>query len=282
MNSAASRFGLAPNHQRARGELRVSFRQREGRTVLDGLRQEGCLKARFPRPERGAWTSMVMLNTSGGVAGGDSLATAIGVADGASVTVTGQTAERFYRALPTGGAAQLRNVLTVGARAAAEWLPQETILFDRCALDRRLDVSLGSDAWFLGIEALVFGRAAMGETVKQATVRDTVRVTRESALVLHDAVRLDGAVEALLGRAAVMRGTRGLATILLASQDAETRLDTLREALAPCDAEWGASAWNGLLVARILATDGARLRKAMIAGIQVLRATRPMPRVWLC
>jgi urease accessory protein len=122
----------------------------------------------------------------------------------------------------------------------------------------------------------------MGESVNQGSVRDTIRVTRDDALVLHEAVRLDGAVGVLLDRAAVMRGARGLATILLASQDAETRLDTLREALAPCDAEWGASAWNGLLVARILATDGARLRKAMVAGIQVLRETRPLPRVWLC
>jgi urease accessory protein len=282
MNSAACPLDLAPDHQRARGELRVSFRRREGRTVLDGLRQEGCLKARFPRPERGAWTSVVMLNTSGGIAGGDRLATAIGVADGASVTVTGQTAERFYRALPAGGPAQLRNGLTVGARAAAEWLPQETILFNGCALDRRLEVSLASDAWFLGVEALVFGRAAMGETVKQASVRDTIRVTRGGALVLHDAVRLDGAMSALLDRAAVMRGARGLATILHASQNAEMRLDTLREALAPCDAEWGASAWNGLLVARVLAPDGARLRKAMVAGIQALREARPLPRVWLC
>ena len=269
-------------HQRAKGELRVSFGTREGRTVLSGLRQEGCLKARFPRPERGAWTSMVTLNTSGGVAGGDVLATTIQVADGASVTVAAQTAERLYRALPGGGPAQLRNGLTVGAGSAAEWLPQETILFDRCAMDRRLDVSLARDAWFLGVEALVFGRTAMGESVNQASVRDTIRVTRDGALVLHEAIRLDGGVGALLDRAAVMRGARGLATILHASQDTETRLGTLREALAPCDAEWGASAWNGLLVARILATDGARLHRTVVAGIQALRRTRPLPRVWLC
>jgi urease accessory protein len=282
MYDAGSPSELVSEHQRARGELRVSFRRREGRTVLDGLRQEGCLKARFPRPERDAWTSAVMLNSSGGVAGGDVLATTISVGDGARATVAAQAAERFYRALPEGAPARVRNRVEVGAGSSAEWLPQETILFDRCALDRRLDVALEANAWFLGVEALVFGRAAMGESVDRASVRDTIRVTRGGALVLHDAVRLDGAAGALLDRAAVMRGARGLATILHASQDAETRLDTLREALAPCDAEWGASAWNGLLVARILATDGARLRRAVVAGIQALRGTRPLPRVWLC
>ena len=48
-----------PVHQRARGSLRLSFKRRGGATVLDGLRQEGCLKARFPRTERGAWPGAV-------------------------------------------------------------------------------------------------------------------------------------------------------------------------------------------------------------------------------
>ncbi len=225
---------------------------------------------------------MVMLNSSGGVAGGDALATTISAGNGARATVAAQAAERFYRALPDEAPALVRNRIEVGAGASVEWLPQETILFDRCAFDRRLDLSLAADAWFLGVEALVFGRAAMGESVDEASVRDTIRVRRKGALVLHDAVRLDGAVGALLDRAAVMRGARGLATIVHAAPDAETRLDRLRQALAPCEAEWGASAWDGLLVARILAADGRALRVATIAGIQALRGARPLPRVWLC
>jgi urease accessory protein len=282
MYGAASRSDLFAGHQRSRGELRVSFRARGDRTVLSGLRQEGCLKARFPRPECRAWTSAVMLNSSGGVAGGDVLATTINAGDGARATVAAQAAERFYRALPDDAPAQVRNRVEVGAGAAVEWLPQETILFDRCALDRRLDVALTGDAWFLGVEALVFGRAAMGERVDRASVRDTIRVTRDDALALHDAVRLDGAVGALLRRAAVMRGACSLATIVHAASDAEARLDGLRAALAPSKAEWGASAWGGLLVARIIAADGITLRTAMVDGIQALRGGRPLPRVWLC
>ena len=40
-------------HQRARGELVVSFKRRDGASVLDRLRQDGCLKARFPRAQGG-------------------------------------------------------------------------------------------------------------------------------------------------------------------------------------------------------------------------------------
>ena len=46
-------------HQRAQGTLRLSVKRRGDATVLDGLRQEGCLKARFPRTEYGAWAGGV-------------------------------------------------------------------------------------------------------------------------------------------------------------------------------------------------------------------------------
>ena len=51
--------------QRAIGVLRARVKCRDGRTVLDRFRQEGCLKARLPRPEVGAWTSIVTLNSAG-------------------------------------------------------------------------------------------------------------------------------------------------------------------------------------------------------------------------
>ncbi len=172
-----------------------------------------------------------MLNSSGGVAGGDALSTTVRVGDGARATVAAQAAERFYRALPDTPPARVRNRVEIGAGGGAEWLPQETILFDRCALDRRLDVSLASDAWFLGVETLVFGRAAMGEAVSHGFLRDTVRIRRDGVVVLHDAIRLEGAIADRLARVAVAHGARGIATILHAAPDAEQRLGLLRHAL---------------------------------------------------
>lgn len=282
MYDAASRSDLAPALQRARGALRLSFRQHDGRTVLAGLRQEGCLKARFPRPERHAWTGVVVLNSSGGVAGGDMLSTTVQLERGARATIVGQAAERFYRALPDTEPARVRNRVEIGPGGAAEWLPQETILFDRCALDRRLDVTLATGASFLGVEALVFGRAAMGEAVERAFLRDTMRISRGGRLVLQDAIRLDGEVAERMRYRAAMNGARGLATVLHAAPDAERHLGAVREALATCDAEYGASAWDGLLVLRIVAADGARLRGAVTAGLAALRGSRPLPRVWQC
>ena len=281
MYDAAS-LSEAETHQRAVGELRLSMRLRGTDTVLDGLRQMGCLKARFPRPERGAWTNAVSLNTAGGIAAGDRLTSAIAIGQGARATIAGQAAERCYRALPGATPAVVRTALAVAPGAAMEWLPQETILFDRCALDRWLDIELAPDAWFLGVEAIVFGRTAMGEQVGHANFRDTIRIRRDGRLLLHDAVRIQGEVAARLARPAIGGGACAMATLLHVAPDAEAALDGLRDALADAPGEWGASAWDGMLVARFLAADGASLRQAVVTGLQALRGERPLPRVWLC
>ena len=281
MYDAAS-LSEADTHQRAVGELRLSMRLRGTETVLDGLRQMGCLKARFPRPERGAWTNAVSLNTAGGIAAGDRLTSAIAIGEGARATIAGQAAERCYRALQGAAPATVRTEIRVAPGASMEWLPQETILFDRCALDRRLEIELASDAWFLGVEAIVFGRAAMGEQVGHANFRDTIRIRRDGRLLLHDAVRMQGEVAAKLARPAIGGGARAMATLLHVAPDAEMALEALRDALADAPGEWGASAWDGMLVARFLAADGASLRRAVMTGLQALRGERPLPRVWLC
>jgi urease accessory protein len=278
MYDAASRSD-ATVLQRAVGDLRVVLRVRDGHTVLDGLRQAGCLKARFPRPECHDWSTVVTLNTSGGIAGGDALTSSFELQPGARATIASQAAERFYRALPGSVAASVNTRIAVAAGGAAEWLPQETILFDRCALDRRLDVELAEDASFLGIETLVFGRAAMGETVQHAWLRDGIRVRRRGRLVLNDAIRMDGEVARLLQRTAIAGGAAASETIWCVAPDVEARLDALRAVLPD---EAAASAWNGMLVTRLLADSAAALRVATIAVLHVLRDGRPLPRVWLC
>jgi urease accessory protein len=278
MYDAASRSD-ATMLQRAVGELRVVLRVRDGHTVLDGLRQAGCLKARFPRPECHDWSTVVTLNTSGGIAGGDALASSFELQPGTRATIASQAAERFYRALPGSVPASVNTHIAIAAGGAAEWLPQETILFDRCALDRRLEVELAEDASFLGIETLVFGRAAMGETVQLAWLRDGIRIRRDGRLVMNDAIRMDGEVARLLQRTAIARGAGAAATIWFVAREVEARLDAVR-AILPDEA--AASAWNGMLVTRLLADNAAALRLATTAVLHVLRDGRPLPRVWLC
>jgi urease accessory protein len=266
--------------QRAVGELRVGVKRYEDRTVLQDLRQSGCLKARFPRRVVAGWMDVVTLNTGGGVAAGDRLDLAVSAGADARVTVSAQAAERFYRARDSDAPSRVRTLLTLGAGAALEWLPQETILFDRCALDRRLEIALAPGAQFLGVETLVFGRMAMGESIRHAWLRDLIRISHGGALLLHDAIRMDGSIETLMRRRAVGGGARALANLVYVAPNAERLLEPVRVALSVAEA--GASAWSGMLVARILGPDSACVRRGVIAALDVLRESRPLPRVWLC
>ena len=266
--------------QRAKGEVRVGVRRLGEATMLQDLRQLGCLKARFPRPSAPGWLDVVTLNTGGGVAGGDQLDLAFTAAPGAQLVVAAQAAERFYRAASFDVPAAVRTHLHIAEGASLDWLPQETILFDRCALNRRLDIDVAADARFLCVETLVFGRAAMGEIVRNAWLRDLIHIRRGGELLLHDAIRLDGSVHDLLQRPAIGQGARVVSTVLLVAPDAESMLEPVRSAIG--SAEAGVSAWNGMLVARILGHDSAAVRRTVVAALAVLRKSRPLPRVWLC
>jgi urease accessory protein len=121
----------------------------------------------------------------------------------------------------------------------------------------------------------------MGERVITARLRDLIRVRRGGDLLLHDGIRLEGEFDLVLERPSVAGGARAVATLVHVAPDAEAQLDAVRTALADA-AGFGVSAWNGMLIARILAPDGASARRAIVAVLSVLRDGRPLPRVWLC
>ncbi len=268
-------------HQRARGALHLALRRRGLPTVLEDLREEGCLRARFPRPRDGDTHETVLLNVSGGVAPGDEATVHVRLGEGARAVVAGQAAERFYRAAPGSRPARLRTVLTLGAGASLCWLPQGSILFDGTALDRETAVHAAADARLLAVEQLVLGRAAMGEVVRRLHLRDLLHVRRDGEPVLHDAVRVHD--PAALAGAATAGGACAVATVLLLAPDAERRLDAVRALLAGHAAvEGGASAWDGMLLCRLLAPGAAALRRAVVPLLQVLRDGRTLPGVWGC
>lgn len=267
-----------PHRLRSEGMLDLSFRRREGRTAIGRAYQAGCLRMR--RVDDGERACAVLINTAGGVAEGDRLDQQVAWDEAAVATVTTQAAEKIYRALSSGCTISTR--LTVARGACAEWLPQETILFDACRLEREARIVLADDVTFLGVEALVLGRTAMGETVRQGSLRDRMRIWRGGRLIYADTLALDGDIAALMDRTAIGRGARATAVIVHAAIGAPALRDPLREALANARGLAAASAWNGLLAVRLLARDGEALRHDIALALSVLRGGRPLPRVWRC
>lgn len=254
---------------RAHGVLRAGFGLRDGATRVQRLHQAGSAKAMLP-PAPGC--EMVLLNTSGGLTGGDRMQIAVAQEPGTRLTVTTQTAERAYRSVT--GQAQVQARFQLGAGAHLDLLPQETILFDRAALSRDQHVALSGDATCLWAETLILGRAAMGEVVRQLDLRDRRRISRDGRPVFVENLRLDDGT--LTGGTAMLAGCRALATLVLVAPDAADRLGAARAALG---SDGAASAFDGKLVARLMAGDGWPLRQALIRLIRAIRPG-PLPRVW--
>ncbi|MBU1374983.1 MAG: urease accessory protein UreD [Alphaproteobacteria bacterium] len=264
-----------PRLQRARGVGRIVVAADAGRTRLARLYQDGCGKIRLPRDARAEGLEAVLINSSGGLTGGDYMEWMATVGDGARLTLSTQACEKVYRARD--GQAQQRVALILGENARLDWVPQETILFDGGALSRRLEADLAEGARLLCVEAVVLGRTAMDETVRQGSIRDHWRIRREGRLVFADDLRLDGAVAEIAAAAPVLAGGKAFASLLLVDDDAARFLKPLRVALG---AYGGASAFEGKLFARIVAPDGFALREALLPALEVLRDGEPLPRVW--
>jgi urease accessory protein len=267
--------GEPANRQRARAEARGSFARVGKRTEPERLFETGGLRWRFPRSSSPCEAAIV--NTGGGVAGGDSYSVSLALGEGAEVEATTPSAERIYRS--DGLAASIVTRLTLKPGARLFWLPQETLLFEGARLERRLEVETSGEAEFLIAETLVFGRLAMGETRIDASVRDSWRVRRDGQLVFADETRIDHAGETL-DRKAVGAGARALSTIVVSSPNIEARLPDLRAALetAGSGLESGASAFDGLIVARLLAASFDQLRMGLVASIIALDGRKP--RLW--
>lgn len=271
----------APVLQRTKGTAACGFKKRGDKTVLDRLHQSGSFKVRLPRLDPGQAPEAVLLNTAGGLTGGDKLSFEGELHAGCEAVFTTQASERAYRSIS--GDARVASHLSAGAGSTLAWLPQETILFDGARLRRSFDVDLEGDAALLAHESTVFGRAAMGEVMNNGLFSDVWRIRRDEKLIHADAVRVEGPVADILSNAAALGNARAMATILFAATDAETRLDDIRniiDGISPAIGIAGVSAWREKLVIRAVSDTGANLRRIVQPLITELRGGNAMPRVW--
>ncbi|WP_297777794.1 urease accessory protein UreD [uncultured Roseovarius sp.] len=262
-----------PLYQRSHGAAHVGLLPGPAGARIDRLHQTGSAKA-FVHPGASG-PEVVFLNTSGGLAGGDSLAYSLDLAAGGRATATTQTAERAY--LSTGSAAHVTVRHTVGAGAHLDWLPQETILFDSSHLIRETSIELAEDASCLMLEAVVLGRAAMGETLAEVTLRDTRRISRLGRPVMIEPLHLG--TEALTAGPAVLGSARAFATLALVARGAEDAVDRARAELTEDGVTGGASGFDGKLMIRLMAGDGWPLKRQIMRLVSALRPG-PLPRVW--
>jgi urease accessory protein len=262
---------------RARGRIALSVAADDEGSRRQRVHEAGALRVRFPNVTDKGTLDAVIVNTAGGMTGGDRFDIDVAVGAGARLTVTTAAAEKVYRSL--GPDTRIDVKLDVGAGAALAWLPQETILFDRVRLRRSIEVGLAPGASLLLAEGVVFGRSAMGETITDGHFSDRWRVRVGGALVFAESLRLDGAIAQKLAARAVAGAGIAIASVLKVPAD-EKAVAAVRALEKGFAGEVGVSAWNGLAVARLVAPDGAALHHDLI-GVLTAFGDVPLPRLWL-
>ncbi|MFK7836144.1 MAG: urease accessory protein UreD [Sulfitobacter sp.] len=261
---------------RAIGAARLAVRKdATGCSRIMDLRQSGSLKLVFPRQHRRDLEA-ILVNTAGGITGGDVFALDVLVTDGAQLSITTQAAERAYRAQPV-ETGRVETTALVHPGAQLNWLPQELILFDHSALRRTLDIELAPGARLLMVEPVVFGRAAMGEVLRAIRFDDRIRITRAGKPLYLDGMHLRGDATAQLARPAVAGGAGAMASIVFVHPNARSLLPLMR-GLLPDTA--GASLIAGdVLVIRQLAQDSFALRSSLLPILDHL-TNNTLPTSW--
>lgn len=274
------RPAAAPSHQRSRGGASLRFVFARGATRLAELDQVSPMRILFPVPEPGEPPLAALVNTGGGLAGGDEVGVSVTLDPGAQACVSTPAAEKIYRSL--GPETRIATRIDVGPGATLEWIPQETILFDGARLARRIDVALAPDARLLFAEMMVFGRHARGEALHAGSLLDAWRLRRAGALLWADGLALGPRIRTQLDNPFGLAGAEACATVLFA---AETPLHEARDALR----EAGVAATilrPGLLILRWLG-DASAVREGVGAAICRLRQgllglPPALPRLWTC
>jgi urease accessory protein len=276
-------------HQRVDGAARIAFSAASGATRLADLYQRAPCRVLFPDTEADEPVQAVLLTTSGGLTGGDRLQTDFVMDAGANATLTSQAAEKIYRALPADEPARIDVRIAADAGAYAEYLSQETILFDGARLRRRLEADLAPGARLLAVESLVFGRTAMGESLRSGFVHDAWRIRRGGRLLFADVLHLDGDLAALRAAPFGFGAATAYATLLYVADDAPSLLDAVRAGFGDTNEPPIAhtTTREQVLIVRLLAADAAALRKTVIHTASLVRRLaaglpQRLPKVWYC
>ena len=264
-----------PRLQRASGQSRVAFAVRDGQTRLTDLYQRDPCRVLFPDPEPGEPPQAVLVTTSGGVAGGDCLSMAIEIGPGAEAVAATQAAEKIYRAARSTDHCAMDIAVTVGAGAAFDWLPQETIVFQGARLKRRTVADVAAGGSLLACEMVVLGRAASGERFTSGLLLDSWSVRRAGKLAWTDTLRVEG--ETPIG--AGFGDANALAMIIGVWDEPQARFEQARTRLASADqVRAGVTLVNGVMVARLLG-EATVVRAASTHFLAEFRGRR-LPRVW--
>jgi urease accessory protein len=274
---------------RWQARLNLGFANDAGTSRMVERTHTGPLRVQKPLyPEGPQVCHAIVVHPPGGVVGGDELHIAVSVGAQASALMTTPGAAKWYKANANGYLSQQSVNLQVAAGASLEWLPQETIFFNRAQVRLEQTVELAPDAAYLGCEILCFGRTASGERFDAGCITQSTTIKRGGKLIWFEHGSLGGSA-ASMNSVLTLAGATVCATLLAAGQPLQaTAIEAIRGVCGMAAGEHGqvgVTQMKQILVVRYLGQSSEAARQVMIAAWQIirphmLRREAVVPRIW--
>ncbi len=157
------------------GTLDLDFRVDAGQTKLTQVQAQAPLKVQRPHyPEGEAVCYVTVMHTAGGLVSGDQLTQTLRLQPHCRTLMTTPAATKVYQS--TGAASSQSTQIQVGSEAHLEWMPQETILFEKAHYQHHLHIDLEPGATALVWDLTRLGRSARGERFLEGYWRSTTEI----------------------------------------------------------------------------------------------------------
>lgn len=267
-----------------KGFLSFSFVDQNGRTVVKDKQHLGPLVLQRPYYQEINRPTVLILHPPGGVAGGDQLELKVDFKPCSKGMISTPAATKFYRS-EKWLASQVQTI-HLSETTEAEWLPQETLFFNRCKVNNTLKFELDSpDNKLIAWDIVGLGRPASGEGFEQGELIQSLELRIAKKLMFIDRLRF-------IPENGVLKSSAGLdshtlfATALFYHNDVESQKKLL-EALQVV--EWpllvGVTMLGNLIVLRVLAGELDEIKSVLfrawtIARPSVLGLPVVKPRIW--
>jgi len=247
-----------------RGELRVHVAAEHGRTRV--IESYAHAPFHYLPPTTGDPPLLTIVNSSGGVLGGDVLDAEIDLAAGATLALRTQAATKLYRS--ERGVALSTTRFRLAQDAVLDYFPDELIPFAGSDYAQATQVDLASNAVMVMSEIVTAGRTECGERFQFTRLLLDVRCSVAGTLRMWDRADLQPSRQHLESRALLADATVWGTLYVMTTRVLPQRLaDSLQATLASLEPGHGGASLAPLgLIGRVVSTSLDAVREALAAA----------------
>ncbi|MBF6058889.1 urease accessory protein UreD [Thiomicrorhabdus heinhorstiae] len=267
-----------------KGFLSFTLVHQWNKTVVKDKQHFGPLVLQRPYYQEPDRPTILVIHPPGGLVSGDQLMIKVTMQPGSKGLISTPAATKFYRSL--GKTTTQTQSVEVSENCDLEWLPQETLFFDRVNAENTLVFNLQSaDCRLIAWDIVGLGRPAMQENFRQGFLTQSLTINLSGSPIFIDRFCLSGEDE-LLDSAFALGGATLMATMLFYHPDVKV-LQQLKERLL--NKSWaglcGITLLENVLVLRTLDCDLEEIKARLIEAWQTARLSvigvEPVyPRIW--